>query len=114
VLGLIQAVVGLVSVRLEDGRVEPVPIGTATQPAVPREEQQEEDFFGSIDDALFLDIDLGTSQDSYQANLSVDPDIHAFREIWSLLIGMIKLTKVRICTALASMLRWNSPSSLLL
>jgi hypothetical protein len=99
-----RAVVGLVSVSLKDEGVEPIAVETASEPAVPYEEPSEEDFFGSLDDALFLNIDVGTSQNPYPANLSVDPDIHAFREIWNLLIGMIKFTKVRVCTALASIL----------
>jgi hypothetical protein len=105
--------VGLVSVSLEDGHVEPTAAETAAELPVPSEEPPEEDFFGSIDDALFLNIDVGTSQNPYRGNLSVDPDIHAFREIWNLLIGMIKLTKVMVCMALASMLHCNSLSSLL-
>lgn len=104
VLGLMRAVVGLVSVSLEDEGVEPIAVETASEPAVPYEEPSEEDFFGSLDDALFLNIDVGTSQNPYRANLSVDPDIHSFREIWNLLIGMIKFTKVRVCTVLASIL----------
>lgn len=91
-LSLILAAVGLV---VEDGRVEPIAAAMMAElPVTSSEEPPEEDFFGSIDDALFLSIDVDMSQDRSRANQSVDPDVHAFGDIWNVLMDMIKLTKV--------------------
>ena len=97
-LSLILAVVGLA----EYGRVEPMATAAMAEPPVASaEEPQDEDFFGSIDDALFLSIDVDTSV-RCRADQSVDPDVHAFRDVWNILIDMIKLTKVSELALLSS------------
>lgn len=97
VLGLIRAVAGLTVTRVE-GRSTDSP-GTK-YPSSSRhvERPPEDDLFGSMDDDLFMNIDLdiaGRGQaDSNRPNNALDKDVEGFKGIWVVLVDMIKLTKV--------------------
>lgn len=102
VLGLTRAAAGLASIEIE---------GTNTAPAADAAEDMQatsdatrspdEDLFGSMDDALFMNIDLDVVGEQGSRDLSMRPsnesvDRHgkAFKELWIILIDMIKSTKV--------------------
>lgn len=62
----------------------------------------DEDLFGSMDDSLFMNIDLSTIGDqapcdnpSRGQNETGDSDTHAFKDLWTILVDMIKSSKVR-------------------
>lgn len=97
VLGLTRTVVGLTNAkedivyRTENGTED-------TNAARSAEQTPTDDLFGSMDDALFMDIDIGTvsgqGSNDGGAQEAVDQGKQAFRDFWTVLIDMIKLTKV--------------------
>lgn len=121
VLGLLRAVVGLVSTNAEAAAATPaaVPAGD-TSSAHNAEQPPDDDLFGSMDDALFMDIDLNVAVDrgredsnNRSPNDTVDQDVQAFKEIWIMLIDMIKRTKVSESTSrLPASIACTSPSFL--
>ena len=83
-LSLVRSVAGLTSLSLDAG-------GVATVTSTESRATDEEDLFGSMDDSLFLDIEIGGSA----AEKPVDEETVAVMKIWDALIGIVKLSKVR-------------------
>lgn len=95
VLSLTRAIVSLVVTKvITNGSDIPQAPSNATQ-------STDEDLFGSMDDSLFMNIDLGTKDDqrpqdnpSRGQNESGDRDTRAFKDLWTILVDMIKSSKV--------------------
>jgi len=109
VLGLIRTAVGLTSASVEEQGVEPPPTQMENASYTHHPEQHlGDDLFGSMDDALFMSIDLDVAGDQGRrgdfndgrTTDTVDQDIQTFKDIWTILIDMIKLTKVRVYATL--------------
>lgn len=103
VLGLTRAMVGLASTSVEDVSGEPATnVAESTQTTFDATQSPGDDLFGSMDDAAFMNIDLDVGGDqgrrgslNQQSNETVDRDSKAFKGLWTILIDMIKSTKVR-------------------
>jgi hypothetical protein len=93
VLGLVRAVAGVAATTVEVPGEDPVV--TDTSRAQHTEQPADDDLFGSMDDDLFMNIDIDIA--GKHANETADKDVVAFKEIWAILVDMIKLTKVRRC-----------------
>lgn len=93
VLSLVRAIAGVTATTVELPGEDPVV--TETSRAQHAEQPADDDLFGSMDDNLFMNIDINIA--GKQASETADKDVEAFKEIWAILVDMIKLTKVRRC-----------------
>lgn len=95
VLGLVRATVGVAVAHVEIQRNEE----TENVPSVrPAEQSSEDDLFGGMDDDLFMNIDLdnGGIDGPQSVNHADDKEVAIFKDLWTILTDVIKLTKVRL------------------